>query len=573
VILRDKVFSLIREFVTRGGTGPDPFTAIYPERRKSWSLFTPLLPETDLGELRPYLFCYNQLPETPEDTPVTSLNFIDGQWQPAARGELAEMPALFDHQVKLSRLARSGAADVEKAIAAGHHFWRSLEWANETLSYRKWVVKNFSRILNYYVEDCLREIRHQIPKTRLEAEKDFWEAKRSADHLEGSAEQVMQARQFPSMIEGHNYWKNYYLPAGLAVILTPMNFIYGIPVIQMIGCYLAGAPFIFKGHPFAAITNTTLVRMLLAAGADPRAIQKIEGFGKEITGLTSDPRVAVVSVTGSEETAKQIQRHRSLRPLRFEGGGCNWAWVDDRFTEDQLRKIVTRLTYSKLSLSSHKCTTLHGVAATRPTLDRLTALFAIECDKWEIADPRKTDNPNVLGPVMVHKAINATLIQEQAARAGVKVVRLGGEFIGTAYARHAEVVSPVILSGVKPDTTITINWDGKGNRTFKLATTELFLPVLCLMESSFEEFVNFCLFENPHDLSTVIYTLDDSKLQRARKLLGGMLKENDGTDSALEWEDFGASGIGDSGNSGVGDAEATISIFCRKQKGRHVVFH
>jgi acyl-CoA reductase-like NAD-dependent aldehyde dehydrogenase len=570
--MRDRVFSLASEFVGKGGIDPDPLAAIYTERRKHWSLFSPLMSEADIETLRPYFFAYKNLPEKPDDKPVPSLNFIDGQWQPAASGEFVEMPAQFDRRVKLSRLARSGPADVEKAVTAGHKFWRSLEWANETLSYRKWVVKNFSRILNFYVEDCLHEIRHQIPKTRIEAEKDFWEAKRSADHLEGSAEQVMQARQFPSMIEGHNYWKNYYLPAGLAVILTPMNFIYGIPVIQMIGCYLAGAPFIFKGHPFAAITNTTLVRMLLASGADPRTIQKLEGFGKEIATLTSDPRVTVVSVTGSEETAKKIQRNRGLRPLRFEGGGCNWCWVDDKFTEAQLQKIVARLTSAKLALSSHKCTTLHGVAAGRPALDRLAALFAIEFDKWEIADPRKTDNPCVVGPVMVHKAINVTWIQEEAEKAGLRVVRAGGEFVGTEYARNAQVVSPVILFGVKPDTTITIHWDGKSERTFKLATTELFLPVLSLMEASFDEFLRFCLFDNPHDLATSIYTLDDHKLQRARKLLGGMLKENDGTDSALEWEDFGASGIGDSGNSGVGDAEATIGIFCRKQKGRHVLF-
>jgi hypothetical protein len=51
-----------------------------------------------------------------------------------------------------------------------------------------------------------------------------------------------------------------------------------------------------------------------------------------------------------------------------------------------------------------------------------------------------------------------------------------------------------------------------------------------------------------------------------------MLKENDGTDSALEWEEFGAGGLGPSGNMGVGDPEATFQIYCRRQKGRHVVF-
>jgi acyl-CoA reductase-like NAD-dependent aldehyde dehydrogenase len=99
------------------------------------------------------------------------------------------------------------------------------------------------------------------------------------------------------------------------------------------------------------------------------------------------------------------------------------------------------------------------------------------------------------------------------------------------------------------------------------------MPILVAMElPSFEEFVRFCLFVNPHDLATSIYTRDDLKLQRARRALGGMLKENDGTDSALDWEEFGASTIGESGNMGVGEAQATLAIFCRRQKGRHLVF-
>jgi acyl-CoA reductase-like NAD-dependent aldehyde dehydrogenase len=180
------------------------------------------------------------------------------------------------------------------------------------------VVKNFVRILHYYEEECLREIRHQIPKTRIEAQKDFWEAKRAADHLEGAADKAMAGELSPYMIEGHTYWKTAFLPAGLCVLLTPMNFIYGIPAIQMLGCYLAGSPFIFKGHPFAAITNTTLIRMLLVAGADPRSVHKVEGFGKDIATLSADPRVAIASVTGSEATAKLIQRERrssSVTPL------------------------------------------------------------------------------------------------------------------------------------------------------------------------------------------------------------------------------------------------------------------
>jgi acyl-CoA reductase-like NAD-dependent aldehyde dehydrogenase len=90
--------------------------------------------------------------------------------------------------------------------------------------------------------------------------------------------------------------------------------------------------------------------------------------------------------------------------------------------------------------------------------------------------------------------------------------------------------------------------------------------------ASFEDFIKFALLTNHHDLACSLWTRDDAKIQRARRIIGGMLKENDGTDSAMDWEEFGASGIGDSGNMGVGDAEATVGNFSRRQKGRHVVF-
>jgi acyl-CoA reductase-like NAD-dependent aldehyde dehydrogenase len=134
------------------------------------------------------------------------------------------------------------------------------------------------------------------------------------------------------------------------------------------------------------------------------------------------------------------------------------------------------------------------------------------------------------------------------------------------------VAAPVVLGRVTPEMRVTVDWDG-ARREIAPATTEFFMPILVTMEvAAFDDFIRFSLDTNPHDLATSVWTRDDAKLARARRTLAGMLKENDGTDSALEWEEFGASGVGESGNTGVGDAETTIAMFCRRQKGRHLVF-
>jgi acyl-CoA reductase-like NAD-dependent aldehyde dehydrogenase len=566
-----KLASAIAAFNTAGQVGPDPLAAIYAERRKEHTLFSNLLSDKDLEALKPYLFCHGgNIPQRPGDKPVRVTNLIAGSWSLPAKGEMATLNSLADKRIPLMEVPASTQEDVEKAVSAADVAWKGLAWAEEVFTYRKHVVKNWSRMLDYFTEDCLREIRQQIPKTRLEAQKDFFEAKRAADHLEGSAEACIQGEMLPPLSKGHTYWRNAYLPAGVSVIISPMNFIYGIPGIHLIGAYLAGVPFIYKGHPFAALSNTTMVRMLLAAGADPAYVQKVEGFGPGIASLATDERVAVVAVTGSSETARKIQAGRGLNRLRFEGGGCNWCWVDDGFSEEELKKIAVRLTYSKLGFGSHKCTSLHGVAASSKTLDTLLRLINEEMGTWRVADPREATDDKVVSPLMVHKAQTLLdIVQAAKQQPGVTVLREGGRADG-AYGENSEAVKPALLR-IRPDTHVKVNWDGKGVGDFRLATTEFFMPILVGMEMpDFESYVRFCLFENPHDLATALWTRDDKKLQLARRTLGGMLKENDGTDSALEWEEFGASGIGESGNMGVGEVTATFSIYTRRQKGRHL---
>ncbi|MEB3223581.1 MAG: aldehyde dehydrogenase family protein [Candidatus Sericytochromatia bacterium] len=563
----------IRAFNEQGQLGADPLAALYGARRQAWSLFSVGLRDEEMEALRSYIFPYRSLPSTPDAAPAPAWNLIDGTWRKPRAGGTAVINCLWDNRVPLVEVADSQPDDVEDVVDAAWRFWSSFEWANEVTSYRKWVVNNFSRLLEYFSEDVMREIRHVIPKTRMEAEKDFWEAKRAADHIGGNAEKALRGEIVPPMVDGHSYWKNGFLPAGVSAVVTPMNFIYGIPVIQLVGCYMSGSPMIFKGHPFGGICNTVMARMLLAAGADPRAVHKLEGFGGGIAGLATHEKVAVVSLTGSEKTAKAIAAGRGVRTLKFEGGGCNWAYVDEGYTDEELTRIAVRLVYSKLGFSSHKCTTLHGIAATPAVLGKLEALVNAEMDRWTVGDPHQTDNPKTIGPNMVHKASTVDHIKAGARAAGLRIARDGGKVTGTDYADHAEVISPLVIADCQPVSMVTANWDGKGEETFNLTTTEFFMPILCLMPlDDFESFLRFAVLTNTHDLACSIWTRDDKKLQRARRIIGGMLKENDGTDSAMDWEEFGASGIGDSGNMGVGDAETTVAIYSRRQKGRHVVF-
>ena len=103
---------------------------------------------------------------------------------------------------------------------------------------------------------------------------------------------------------------------------------------------------------------------------------------------------------------------------------CNWSWVDEGYTDEELKRIATRLAYAKLGLSSHKCTGLHGVSGTRATLDRLVPLIDLEMDQWLVGDPRhgRSDGgarEKICGPLMVHKAQTVIDLVASARAAGV----------------------------------------------------------------------------------------------------------------------------------------------------------
>src|SRR5436853_3252550 len=129
-LVDEKLKGAIRSFNERGQVGPDPLGARYAERRAGYSLFARMLSDAEIEALRPYIFCYGELP--PKRT-LTIRNFIGGEWRPPASGEHATMTCPADKRVQLFEVPASGKQEVEAAVSAGDQVWKSLAWAEEGL--------------------------------------------------------------------------------------------------------------------------------------------------------------------------------------------------------------------------------------------------------------------------------------------------------------------------------------------------------------------------------------------------------------------------------------------------------
>src|SRR4030095_8576726 len=145
------------------------------------------------------------------------------------------------------------------------------------------------------------------------------------------------------------------------------------------------------------------------------------------------------------------------------------------------------------------------------TRDELRGALNEESNSGRGAHPGEATEDKVRSPLMVHKAQTLVDIVAEAKKTpGVTVIREGGRADG-AYGEHSEAVKPALLK-IRPDSTVRVNWDGKGVQEVRLATTEFFMPILVGMElPDFESYVRFCLFQDSHQLATSLWTRHDRK--------------------------------------------------------------
>src|SRR2546429_8780686 len=123
----EKLKSALRSFNERGQLGPDPLAARYAERRAGYSLFSRMLSDADIEALRPYLFCYSELPPRRK---LIIRNFIGGEGTAPASGEYRARTCPADKAGQLFHVHASWKQYVVAALPSGDQVWKPYSLAD-----------------------------------------------------------------------------------------------------------------------------------------------------------------------------------------------------------------------------------------------------------------------------------------------------------------------------------------------------------------------------------------------------------------------------------------------------------
>jgi aldehyde dehydrogenase (NAD+) len=248
------------------------------------------------------------------------------------------------------------------------------------------------------------------------------------------------------------------VPRGPVLGIAPFNFPLNLVAHKVAPAIAVGAPIVLKPAPATPLT-ALLLGELLAETDLPAGSWSVLPVPNEVAaGLVRDPRLPVVSFTGSVPVGWSIRESAPRKHVTLELGGNAAAVVGpDQDDETSLSWAASRIATFAMYQAGQSCISVQRVFAHRAVAEALTGRVVEAVQKLATGDP--TDPATDVGP----------LIDEAAARrveTWVDEAVAAGARLLTGGVREGATYTPTVLTGVPA--------------TEKLACEEVFGPVVVI---------------------------------------------------------------------------------------------
>jgi RHH-type transcriptional regulator, proline utilization regulon repressor / proline dehydrogenase / delta 1-pyrroline-5-carboxylate dehydrogenase len=190
-------------------------------------------------------------------------------------------------------------------------------------------------------------------------------------------------------------------PRGTFICISPWNFPLAIFVGQVAAAFAAGNSVIAKPAEQTALMAYRAVRLMLAAGVPPAALQLLPGRGETVgAALVAHADCAGVAFTGSTDVARIINRTLAgkagpIVPLIAETGGQNAMIVDSSALPEQ---VVNDAVASAFNSAGQRCSALRVLYVQEDCADRIIHLLRGAVAELQLGDPAELTTD--VGPVI-----------------------------------------------------------------------------------------------------------------------------------------------------------------------------
>lgn len=255
-----------------------------------------------------------------QTSPVTCLNYINGQWLPSNTRDTAESRNPADWRELVATFPRSTTSDVDAAVEAARQAYHS--WRLVPAPARAELIFRVSELLLLKKEEFAYLMSREMGKPLTEARGDVQEGIDCAFYYAGEGRRLFGVTT-PSEL-ADKFAMTVRMPVGVCALITPWNFPLAIPCWKAMPALVCGNTIILKPAKDTPACATLLIQTFHEAGFPPGVVNLIHGSGGEIgRELVAHPGIDLVSFTGSSKTGAEVGEiaGRTYKRVCLEMGG------------------------------------------------------------------------------------------------------------------------------------------------------------------------------------------------------------------------------------------------------------
>jgi succinate-semialdehyde dehydrogenase/glutarate-semialdehyde dehydrogenase len=320
-------------------------------------------------------------------------------------------------------------------------------------------------------------------------------------------------------------------PAGIAVLVTPWNFPAAMATRKIGPALAAGCAVVLKPASDTPLTMLALMPILEEAGVPAGVVNVIpsRSSGKVVGAMLHDPRVRVVSFTGSTEVGRKLLHEAAdniIRPAMELGGNAPFIVFDDA----DIDAAIDGAMIAKMRNMGEACTAANRFYVHEKVHDEFAKKLTAKMAGLKMGNG--LDDGVALGPLVNKDGLDKVIeLVDDAVKKGAKVLTGGKVPGGPGFFYPATV-----LSNVSTDA--------------KMLNEEIFGPVASLQTFKSEDEVVTRANDTEYGLVAYLYTNDLKRgLRVSEKLDFGMIGLNRGivSDPAAPFGGMKQSGLGREG--------------------------
>ncbi len=434
----------------------------------------------------------------------------DGHWLRGSGSFAAEDPS---SARLLARVGRGTAPEYDAVVAAAQAAFG--RWREVPAPRRGLFVRDLGDELRRQKDDLGTLVALEVGKIKAEGDGEIQEMIDVADFAVGLSRQLYGltlASERP-----HHRMMEQWHPLGVAGIITSFNFPAAVWAWNAFIAAVCGDTVVWKPSPKAPLTAIALQRIAdrVAAYHGAESVFTLFLSDEAAAGarLAADPRVALVSFTGSSNAGRQVSQTVAGRFGRclLECSGNNAAIVDE--TAD-LDLALPAIVFGAVGTAGQRCTSTRRLIVHESRFEELAARLVDAYTQVRVGDP--LDAATLMGPLIDPRAVEAFTATVTETR------RLGGQVLagGSRLTRPGHFVAPTLM---------------RADNSWPSVQRETFAPILYVMR--YRDFDNALALHNAarQGLSSALFTLDMRNAERFLSAVGsdcGIANVNLGTSGA-----------------------------------------